>query len=108
LGFHVFTIKFPSASRGLTIAPVTGSRGNGFGPLFAPVVGAFGAFSLFDEFVVIIEIMGATFQHILKTFQHIPKTLQHISLFNTFFNQNAKKKLYNTFLNYYFDLCVKK
>ena len=41
---------------------------------------------------------GATFQHILKTLQHIPKTLQHISLFNTFFNQNAKKKLYNTFL----------
>jgi hypothetical protein len=35
--------------------------------------------------------MGLTFQHILKT-------LQHISLFNTFFNQNAKKKLYNTFL----------
>ena len=35
---------------------------------------------------------GATFQHILKTLQHIPKTLQHISLFNTFFNQNAKKK----------------
>jgi hypothetical protein len=35
---------------------------------------------------------GLTFQHILKSFQHIPKTLQHISLFNTFFNQNAKKK----------------
>jgi hypothetical protein len=34
---------------------------------------------------------GLTFQHILKTLQHIPKTLQHISLFNTFFNQNAKK-----------------
>jgi hypothetical protein len=42
--------------------------------------------------------MGLTFQHILKTLQHISKTLQHISLFNTFFNQNAKKKLYNTFL----------
>jgi hypothetical protein len=42
--------------------------------------------------------MGATFKHTKKTFQHIPKTLQHISLFNTFFNQNAKKKLYNTFL----------
>jgi hypothetical protein len=41
---------------------------------------------------------GLTFQHIRKTLQHIPKTLQHISLFNTFFNQNAKKKLYNTFL----------
>jgi len=26
------------------------------------------------------------------TFQHIRKTLQHISLYNTFFNQNAKKK----------------
>jgi hypothetical protein len=36
--------------------------------------------------------MGLTFQHILKTLQHILKTLQHISLFNTFFNQNAKKK----------------
>jgi hypothetical protein len=35
---------------------------------------------------------GLTFQHIRKTLQHIPKTLQHISLFNTFFNQNAKKK----------------
>ena len=31
--------------------PVTWSRGNGFGPLLAPVVGAFGAFSLFDEVV---------------------------------------------------------
>ena len=41
---------------------------------------------------------GATFKHILKTLQNIPKTLQHISLFNTFFIQNAKKKLYNTFL----------
>ena len=40
----------------------------------------------------------ATFKHILKTLQHIRKTLQHISLYNTFFNQNAKKKLYNTFL----------
>jgi len=46
-------------------------------------------------------IKGLTFQHILKTFQHIRKTLQHISLYNTFFNQNAKKKLYNTF-----HLCV--
>ena len=53
-------------------------------------------------------IKGATFKHTKKTFQHIRKTLQHISLYNTFFNQNAKKKLYNTFLNYYFDLCVKK
>ncbi len=52
LGFLVFSIKFPLASRGLIIAPATGSRGSGFGPLFAPVVGAFGAFSLFDEFVV--------------------------------------------------------
>ena len=43
------------------------------------------------------RLMGATFKHTKKTFQHIPKTLQHISLFNTFFNQNAKKKLYNTF-----------
>ena len=57
LGFLVFTIKFPSASRGLIIAPVTGSRGNGFGPIFAPVVGAFGAFSLFDEFVDQIKKM---------------------------------------------------
>ena len=31
---------------------MTGSRGNGFGSIFAPVVGAFGAFSLFDRFVV--------------------------------------------------------
>ena len=36
----------------IPIAPVTGSRGNGFGPLFAPVVGAFGAYSLFDVFLV--------------------------------------------------------
>jgi hypothetical protein len=52
LGFLVFTIKFPYASRGLIITPVTGSRGSDFGPLFAQVVGAFGAFALFDEFVV--------------------------------------------------------
>ena len=52
LGFLVFTIKFSSSSHGLIIAPVTGSRGKGFGSLFATVVGAFGAFSLFDEFVV--------------------------------------------------------
>ena len=33
-------------------------------------------------------------QNISETLQHIPKTLQHISLYNTFLNQNAKKKLY--------------
>ena len=30
LGLFVFTITFPSSSRGLIIAPVTGSRGIGF------------------------------------------------------------------------------
>ena len=33
------------------IASVIGSRGNGFGPLLAPVVVAFVAFSLLDEVV---------------------------------------------------------
>ena len=49
--FLVFTITFPSSSRGLIIAPVTGSRGIGFRPgfFFSPVDGAF---SLLDEFVV--------------------------------------------------------
>ena len=56
LDFRVFTIKFPSSSRGRIIAPVTGSRGNGFGPLLAPVVGAFGAFSLLDE--VDVDVWG--------------------------------------------------
>jgi hypothetical protein len=36
-------------------------------------------------YIIIYKTMGLTFQHILKT-------LQHISLFNTFFNQNTKKK----------------
>jgi hypothetical protein len=36
----------------LIITPVTGSRGNAFCPLLAPVVGAFEAFSLCDEIVV--------------------------------------------------------
>ena len=51
--------------------------------------------------------MGLTFQHILKTLQHISKTLQHISLFNTFFNQNAKKYLYNTFKKKIRFVCLK-
>ena len=45
-------IKFPSSSRALIIAPVTGLRGNAFCPLLAPVIGAFEALSLCDEVVV--------------------------------------------------------
>ena len=52
----------------------------------------------FDFILNPIILKGATFKHTKITLQHIPKTLQHISLLNTFFNQNAEKKLYNTFL----------
>jgi hypothetical protein len=50
---------------------------------------------------------GATFKHTKKSSQHIPKTLQHISLFKTFFNQNAKKYLYNTFKKKFRFVCLK-
>ena len=49
--------------------------------------------------------LSIDFQHISETLQHIPKTLQNISLYNAFLNQNAKKKLYNTFRKY-LHLCV--
>ena len=51
--FRFLTIELPSESTGLIILPVTGSRGNGFGPLLAPVaLFALGAFSLLAEVVV--------------------------------------------------------
>ena len=68
LGLFVFTITFPSSSRGLIIAPVTGSRGIGFRPgfFFAPVDGAFGAFSLLDE--VYVDVWGKKLDAEFKIF----------------------------------------
>jgi hypothetical protein len=51
-------IKIPFSSRGLIIAPVTGSRGN--------VVGVFWKFSLFDEFVV--DVWGNKLDAEIKIF----------------------------------------
>ena len=62
--------KFPSSTRGLFIASVTGSRGNGFGFIFAPVVGAFGAFSLFNEVDSMFEATNLTLS--LKCLLHFP------------------------------------
>ena len=50
----------------ISIVPVTGSRGNGFGPLFAPVVGVIGACSLFDGFVV--DVWGNKLEAEFKIF----------------------------------------
>ena len=62
--------KFPSSSRGLIIASVTGSHGNGFESFFAPVVGAFGAFTLFNEVDSMFEATNLTLS--LKCVLHFP------------------------------------